>query len=160
MQWTFKEIDKTIKTDSFDCGVPALNEYLQKYARQNHDKGLGKTHVAVKDGNRAVGYYTISSAQVNSPDLPEETRMRLPKYPVPAIRIGRLAIDKMMKGKGLGRELLMHSLTTILDISKKVGVFLVLVDAKDESAIAFYKKYGFVPFPETPNTLFLQVSSL
>lgn len=155
MTWTFKTIDGSVNKEPFDCGNPPLNEYLKKYARQNHESGLGKTYVAVDEGQNVLGFYTISTAQVKSEFLPQKLTKRLPKYPIPAVRIGRLAVDKSMHGCGLGKELLMHAVTIILDISEKVGIFLVVVDAKDDAAVAFYQKYGFVQSPENPKTLFL-----
>ena len=159
MNWTFKTIDGSVNKERFDCGSHPLNEYLKKYARQNHESGLGKTYVAIDEEEGVIGYYTISTAQVKSDFLPQKVTKKLPKYPIPAVRIGRLAVDKSMHGQGLGKELLMHALTNILELSERVGIFLVIVDAKDDDAVVFYEKYGFVQSPENPKTLFLLLDS-
>ena len=93
---------------SFDCGEPSLNEYLQRFARQNAENFLGRTYVAVAPGQTQIqGYYTISSSAVAREELPEK---RLPRYPIPVVLMGRLTVDQQAQGQGLGELLLLDAL--------------------------------------------------
>ena len=106
-------------------GVPELNEYLQKYARQNHKKGIAKTVVAILEaGNGEVaGYYSIAVGEIKREFLPENYRRGLPRYPVPAMLVVKLAVEKTMQGRRLGEELLLESLRKALHLSSEVGIF-------------------------------------
>jgi len=126
--------------DDFDCGVEDLNAYLLRYSRQHERRGIGRTYVVVENGDmRVLGYYTISSAAVGFDTVPEN----LPHHPVPVALIGRLAVDKGARGRGLGESLLVHALQSAHRASDIVGIYAVVVDAKDEVARTFYLKYGF-----------------
>jgi hypothetical protein len=107
IKWIFCPIDdQRVKRENFDCGVGELNEYLQKYARQNHKKGIAKTVVAIPEtGNReVVSYYSIAVGEIKREFLPEIYRRGLPRYPVPAILVGKLAVDVTIQGSGLGKN--------------------------------------------------------
>ena len=100
MQWIFCPInDIRVIRDNYDCGIPELNDYLKKYARQNQRKGIAKTWVAIlKDGDGQVaGYYSISMAELKQESLPENYRKGLPRYPIPVMRIGKLAVDRSIR---------------------------------------------------------------
>jgi len=145
MKFSFQTIDGKWKKDAFDCGNEDLNIYLKKYARQNHEKDISNTIIATNEHENVIlGYYTTSMSEIEFLSLPPEFRKHLPRYPAPVMRIGKLAVDKTMQGKGLGGELLVHALQKAAEISKQVGVYGVIVDAKDETAVGFYEKYGFV----------------
>jgi predicted GNAT family N-acyltransferase len=143
----------------FDCGTGKLNDYLRKYARQNDDKNISRTFVAVDSKNTIKGYYSISTSEVEFAELPDEIGKRLPKYPVPAARIGRLAIDKTAQGTGLGKRLLIDALVRIAGISGQIGVKVVVVDAKDDKAKEFYQYYGFQEVRDNPLKLFLPIET-
>src|SRR5712692_3686903 len=93
----------------FDCGVPALNEYLRRYARQNHESGGAKTLVAAQLGSpdTLLGYYTISPGAIDFAKVPDALKKRLGRYDVPVFRLGRLAVALAIQGQGLGGELLL-----------------------------------------------------
>lgn len=116
MEWIFCPIDSSFQKDTFDCGVLELNEYLKQYARQNHKNGIAKTFVAIpKQENRTVaGYYSVSMSHIERESLPESQSKRLPRYPVPAMLVGKLAVDRSMQGKGLGEELLVAALKRVV----------------------------------------------
>lgn len=158
----FEEITNQHDRGSFDCEVTPLNDYLKKFAKQNHERGFSLTFVASekKKPKTILGYYSVSMGQVEFLSLPTDARKRLPKYPIPVIRIGRLAVDKQFKGQGIGRNLLMDAFHRALEASKSVGVYAVVVDAKDEKAKAFYKKYGFIEFMDKPMILFILMSTV
>lgn len=144
----------------FSCGVNALDDYFKRYAKGNHVKNIGKTFAALNDDDVVVGYYTISMGSVDFESLPEDFRSRLPRYPVPMARIGRLAVDVKEQGRGWGEFLLVDALHRIREAAALVAAFGVVVDAKGEKAKAFYLHFGFVPFKENALCLFLPMASL
>lgn len=152
---------------SFDCGVEELNIFLRQHANQNQSKNVSKTFVAVvavlPDSNhqkKIYGYYTLSAGQIYMDNLPEKIKSKLPRYPVPIARIGRLAIDENYKNRGFGSFLLYDVLIKILEIAKKIGIFAVVVDAKNENSKSFYKQYGFCELQGSELTLFLTVKTI
>src|SRR3990167_11185480 len=147
---------------SFDCGVDELNIFLKQHANQNQSKNISKTYVAVvavsaDDHKKIYGYYTLSAGHIECGQLPEIVKAKLPKYPIPIARIGKLAVDKNYKGQGIGGFLLYDAFSNILDVSQKIGTYAVVVDAKDDEAKAFYKKYEFLELQESALTLFLPI---
>ncbi len=161
-RWNFEPISKEHQRKNFDCGYPSLNQYLKKYARQNHQKGIAKTFVATRPDLplKVDGYYTISSSIIEFASFPESYQKRIPKYPIPAALIGRLAVDNSAKGQGLGTELLVDALLRIIKVSQDIGVFAVRVDAINNSAKEFYLKHEFIPFQEQPLSLFLPLETI
>jgi GNAT superfamily N-acetyltransferase len=161
-EWEFRPLEEGMRRNDFDCGVEALNIYLRAYALQNEEKRISRTFVAVPKGlpHKIEGYYTLSAGQVDFENLPVHHSRRLPKYPVPVARIGRLAVDKSQKGKGLGEMLLMDALTRILRVSEAIAIFAVVVDAKDPPAAKFYLKYGFMELMEGSLRLFLPLKTV
>ena len=153
-------ISKELAHASFDCGVPALDDYYRHYALKNDRLGIGKTFVAVDEGSRVLGYVTLSSAQVEAEKLPEDLRAKLPRYPAPAFRIGKLAVAKASQGQGVGRWLLAHAFNKALDVARHLGLCAIIVDAIDANAARFYLKYGFVPFEAQALALFLPLETI
>lgn len=144
---------------SFDCGEPALNQFLRQQAGQQQRKGLGKTYVALRGESPTVlGFVTVSAGQVAAAQLPPA--LKLPRYPVPILRIARLAVDARHQGQGIGQDLLAFALRLALAFSGQVGLYAVVVDAKREKAAAFYQKLGFVPTLDNPLCLYLPIATL
>jgi GNAT superfamily N-acetyltransferase len=147
------------RREGFDCGEAALNEFLQRQAGQLGRKGFGKTYVALgADGLTVAGFVTLSVGQVQTQCLPAS--LKLPRYPAPILRIGRLAVDRRAQGRGIGRQLLSFSLQLALDFSKSVGLYAVVVDAKHDKAKAYYQTMGFTPTLDDPLCLYLSISLL
>jgi GNAT superfamily N-acetyltransferase len=143
--------------DAFDCEENSLNEFLKKYARQNDEKGLGRTFVAVKPGDPTIiGYYTIASGAVRFDTVPE----KLPRYPIPVAHLGRLAVDKQARGQGVGAFLLIDALRRIAQVADQLGIYAVEVNALNESAKQFYLKYGFTPLNDDPQHLYLSMKKI
>lgn len=147
---------------SFDCGIPKLNEYLIRYAGQNHRKGLGKTNVLIPSVGSpvAVGYHTLSMAQVDLRSLTEKLRKGLPHYPVPAVRLARLAVDRKWQGKGLGELLLVDAIRRAVLAAQSVAAKLMIVDAMNQQAEGFYLQYGFEPFESDSRSLAAAIDTL
>jgi GNAT superfamily N-acetyltransferase len=129
----------------FDCGVEPLNRYLKTLAGQHRVKGIATTFVLVDSErpSRILGYYTPSAASLAFERLTEADRKGLPAYPVPSVRIGRLATSVSARGQGLGELLLQNAIKRILLARNTLGVLAVVVEAKDSGAEEFYRKYGF-----------------
>ena len=153
-------ISKALQKAPFNCGYPELNESFRLYAAKNDRLSIGKTFVAVGAKEGVVGYVTLASAQVDARKLPQALRSRLPRYPVPAFRIAKLAVDTRFQGAGVGSWLLRRALEKALSVAGEVGLYAVIVDAIDEKARGFYLKYGFVAFAEHPLTLFLPLATI
>lgn len=145
---------------TFSCGVVALDEYFKQFAKGNHIKNIGKTFALLDEHGAVTGYYTTSMGSVDFQFLPPEFRARLPKYPIPVARIARLAVHINKQGHGWGKFLLVDALYRIRDAASLVAAYGVIVDAKDESAKAFYKRFGFIAFADNHLSLFLPMDSL
>jgi len=141
---------------AFSCGIEALDHYLKRQASQDLRKHVAVTFVLVEAGRPAViGFYTLSATNLRLNDLPESTVKKLPRYPlVPAILLGRLAVGQTHRAKGYGELLLIDALKRCLDI-QDIGWAVVLVDAKNEEAAAFYEHYDFIRLAPGSPRLFL-----
>lgn len=150
---------------SFDCGVSELNIFFKQHANQNQLKNLSKTYVAVtkpsSGKNKLVyGFYTLSAGQIHFDQLPVAIKSKLPKYPVPIVRLGRLAVDVNYRGVGIGALLLHSAFRQVLAVASKIGLFALVVDAKNEKAVSFYRSYGFIQLQDVTQTLYLPISTL
>jgi GNAT superfamily N-acetyltransferase len=141
----------------FDCGEPSLNDYLQRFARQNDERSLGRTYVLVSPGQpQVLGYYTISCGYVAFDTIPE----KLPRYPIPVVHLGRLAVDVRMHGQGAGKMLLLDALRQAVRVSEYLGIYAVEVRALHDRARSFYLKYGFAPLLDDPLHLYLTLKTI
>jgi ribosomal protein S18 acetylase RimI-like enzyme len=130
--------------ERFDCGEPALNDYLRRFARQNQERGVSRTFVAVPEGEQAVaGFYSLAAGSVAFESLPDALHRRLPRYPVPVAHLARLATCQSVRGRGLGEALLFDALSRTLRAAGEIGIVAVDVWAKTERARAYYERYGF-----------------
>ena len=108
MAWLFCEVtNPNLNRSGFDCGIVELNDYLKRYAKQNHKKGIAKTWVIVNSDNPEIplGYYSLSMAEIQKDNLSEEMKKGLPRYPLPVVRIAKLAVNKDSQGQRLGELL-------------------------------------------------------
>jgi GNAT superfamily N-acetyltransferase len=142
---------------NFDCGVPALNEYLARFATQHRRRGVSQTYVLVDPATptAVLGYYTLSAAQLDVAQISAVDRKRLPRFPIPCFRMGRLACRQDQQGKGIGRLLIGCAVERCLKAREEVASYALIVDAKDDTAKAFYEHYGFRPCADQPRTLYL-----
>ena len=139
----------------FTCGVPALDDYLKRFALQHRRKGISAVHVLVDSDHpeRILGFYALSAAQLDASELDADDRARLPRYPVPCFRMGRLACRSDRRGQGLGKLLIGCAVARCLEAAKQVAAYALIVDAKDATAKSFYEYYGFTPCTNAPMTL-------
>lgn len=146
---------------AFSCGSKELDSYLQKQARQDLKKRAAVPFVITPDHRTIAGFYTLSQYAIDLGSVPEEVAKRLPKYPmVSATLLGRLAVSNDFRGQGLGERLLMDALHRALASSRQLASAAVIVDAKDELAVTFYKKYGFIELPRVSQRLFLPMGTI
>jgi predicted N-acetyltransferase YhbS len=159
--WTIEALSKKHERASFQCGQDSLDDFIRNRVSQYEKRKLGKTFVAVpKEGTRVIGYYTLAAGGVAFEHLPSDDSRKLPKHPVPVVLLARLAVDESVKGKRLGEALLIDSLWRLLDLSERLGIYAVMVEAVDNSASGFYRKYGFVPLLEHPLRLYLPIRTI
>ena len=142
----------------FDCGVEALNLYLQRYANQDARRGLAKTYV-LAEGSEIVGYYAISAHSVIRGDLPAHLATG-PYAELPFLLLGRLAVARAHQGRGYGDVMIAHAFATTRRVAAEVGILGMIVDAKDERAAAFYEGFGFMRLIASPNRLVLPLSAM
>lgn len=146
---------------AFSCGEDPLDRYLKNLASQAVEKNLAAVFILTPDGKSIAGYYTLSSYAVKLDEIPEEIAKKLTRMPeIPATLIGRLARSIDLRGQRIGEILLVDALKKALQNSSHVASWAVVIDAKDENAANFYKRFGFIPFPNIPNRLFFPMKSI
>ncbi|MBF0098777.1 MAG: GNAT family N-acetyltransferase [Magnetococcales bacterium] len=144
------------------CGEPELDDYLARYARQHQESGVARIFVAVGDAQpeRVLGYHALTVGSIAKTHLPEEDAKRFPAFPLPVVRVARLAVDQTVQGQGLGEHLLLDALFRCLRVADDVGLMAVVIDAKHEDARFFYARYDCTFLPDQPLTLWLPVRFL
>ena len=157
LDWHEEPIGRHHDRKAFDCGSVELNDYLARFARQNHEAGGAKTFVAVSADmpNRVLGYYSISPGSVAFTQSPPTVTKRLGRYDVPVFRLGRLAISLAAQGRGLGGDLLLAAGARALAVAAEVGGVALAIDAKDETAARWYVRFGALPLLDDPLKLIL-----
>jgi predicted GNAT family N-acyltransferase len=146
---------------AFSCGEEALDSYLHEQAGRVARKRAAVPFVATADRKTIAGYCTLSQYAIQLDAVPDAIAKKLPKYPmVSATLLGRLAVSAQFRGQRVGETLLMDALHRSLELSKQVSSTGVIVDAKDLSAVAFYKKYGFLDLPNVERRLFLPMGTI
>ena len=138
-----------------------LDRYLHRQALQDLKKHAAVPFVLTNDGKPIAGYYTLSQFAVELEVVPEELAKKLPRYPmVSTTLLGRLAVSQEYRGQGLGESLLMDALRRSLQMSRQIASAAVIVDAINESAASFYRRYGFLELPEVGRRLFLPMGTI
>ena len=147
---------------NFDCGSRELNEYLERYARQNHDAGGGKTFVAVlpADPTGVLGYYSISPGAIEFARVPARLTRKLGRYEVPVFRLGRLAVNLSAQARGLGGDLLISAGIRALSVATQIGGVALAIDAKDDRAASWYERLGAIRLLDDPVKLILPLGTI
>lgn len=143
--------------DEFECGVPALDEYIRRFAEQHRRRGISSVFVLADSARPELilGYYTLSAAEVDGQRLAPADGKKLPRHPVPCFRLGRLACRLDQQGRGIGKLLIGCAVDRCLAARKQVAAFALIVDAKDDAAAAFYLHFGFRRFVDGERMLYL-----
>ncbi len=146
---------------SFDCGIEALNTFLRSHAIQNQRNNSARTFVSTRTGtSEVVGFYSLSAASVDFEQTPERIRKGLARHPVPLVLLARLAVAESCKGQGLGASLLQDAFLRFMTAQEVIGARALLAHAKDESAKAFYEKWGFVSTEGLPLHLYILTKNI
>ena len=160
VDWREEPIGRQHDRKRFDCGAPDLDEYLSRYARQDHEAGGAKTFVAVSPAGRTrvLGVYSISSGSIEFARVPADLTRKRGRYDVPVFRLGRLAVDRSMQGQGVGGDLLLAGGERALAVASQVGGVALAIDAKDDKAARWYERFGALPLLDDPLKLILPLS--
>jgi len=159
--WIIEPLAKRHERDGFTCGKPALDDFMRSRVSQYEKRRLGRTFVAVAaSGAKVLGFYTLAASAVAFECLPAATSRKLPKHPVPVVLLARLAVDQSFHGKRLGEALLMDALERSRALATEMGIHAVEVDAIDDAAAAFYRKYRFAPLVGNPLHLYLPIATI
>jgi GNAT superfamily N-acetyltransferase len=158
--WEETPLAKHHDRSAFDCGDADLNIYLQRYARQNHESGGAKCFVGVPANTltQILGFYTLSPASLEYSRTPALAKKGLARYNVPVFRLGRLAVDQTVQGRGLGGALLLRAAARCIRVASEVGGIGLLIDAKNDRAAQWYAGYGALTLADAPLSLLLPLA--
>jgi GNAT superfamily N-acetyltransferase len=161
-RWHEEAIDKAHDRKGFDCGDAALNEFLQKHARQAHDSGGAKTFCAIDDDvlGRVLGFYSLAPSSIALDRLSGSVAKGLPRHDVGGFLLARLATDKGVQGRGLGGQLLLAAGKRCLRVAAEVGGGMLFIDAKNDRAATWYEGYGALRLQDAPLKLALPLKTV
>jgi GNAT superfamily N-acetyltransferase len=160
--WREEAISRQHDRSEFDCGDAALNDFLRRHARQSQERGGSRTFLAVDtaSGREILGFYTLAPGAVAFDQTPPDMRHGLARHDVPGFRLARLAVDLRHQGRGLGGELLFAAAYRCLNAAAEVGGAVLIIDAKNDRAAAWYSGFGAVPLVDLPMTLVIPLATL
>ena len=144
------------RTTGFDCGADSLNDWLSRQALKNERRGASRTYV-VCDNHQVIGYYTIAAGSITRAEAPGAIKRNMPD-PIPAVILGRLAVDRRRQGRRIGSGLLKDAILRSLNVASQVGARVLVVHVLDEAATAFYRRHGFVESLLAPSTMMLPLT--
>ena len=147
-------LDASHHLEEFDCGKPALTDWLLSHARQAQISGSARTFV-VCDDERVAGYFSLTVGQIDTLEAPERIRRGMGQYPIPLVILARLAIDLDYQRRGLGFSLLQDAISRTVAIAEQAGIRALLTHPIDAAADAFYRRFGFEPTPARERQLIL-----
>ena len=159
--WHEEPIAKKHDRKAFDCGDPALNDFLQRYARQSHESGAAKTFLAIDstDNKTILGIYSLAPGSLAYADTPKLARRGLARHEVPGFRLARIATSLHCQGNGLGGQLLAAAARRCLQAAAQVGGVILIIDAKNQRAAQWYTSYGAIPLSSKPLTLVMPLAT-
>jgi len=160
--WREDPIARAHDRSGFDCGSPELNDFLRRYARQNHESGGAKTFVFTprNDPARIAGYYSISPGSIAFARVPSAVTRKLGRYEVPVFRLGRLAVSLDRQGRGLGTALLFAAGRRAIAVAGEIGGVALAIDAKDGDAAHWYARFGAIALLDNPLSLILPLATI
>lgn len=159
--WHEEAITRKHDRSAFDCGDAELNEFLVRFARQSHDQGGAKTFLAVDNKTGAIlGFYSLAPASLAYHRAPAIVQRGLARHEVPGFRLARIAIDRAQQGQGLGGQLLLAAGRRCLMAAAAVGGTILIIDAKNDRAAAWYVSYGAIPLVDAERTLVLPLATI
>ncbi len=142
------------RLEGFDCGKPALNDWLVRHARQSQASGSAKTYVVV-DADRVMGYFSLTVGQADAVEVSERSRKGMGSYPIPVVILARLAVSLPDQGKGIGVGMMQDAIRRTMAVAEQAGVRALLTHPIDDAASRFYRRFGFEPSPIREQQLLL-----
>lgn len=142
------------RLEGFECGKPALSEWLLRHARQAQSAGSAKTFV-VTDDDRVVAYFSLTVGQINTLEAPERARKGMGQYPLPVRVLARLAVSQQHQGRGIGIGLMQDAIRRTVLIAEQAGIRALLTHPIDAEATRFYTRFGFIASPLREQQLLL-----
>lgn len=160
-EFVIEALNRSHNRTAFNCGIESLDGYLKCQANQDIKRRVSRLFVARsrQDKTRVLGYYTLSTLSIDLSILPEKVAKKLPRHPIPAALIGRLAVDLSAQGQGIGKMLLSNAIKRTLAVSDDIAIYALVVDAINQEAEFFYKRYGFSRLAHSGSRLFLPLKS-
>lgn len=143
------------RLEGFDCGKPALNDWLLRHARHAQGSGSAKTFIVVEDDDRVAGCFSLTVGQVDTLEAPERIRKGMGQYPLPVVILARLAVSMVDQGRGIGFGLLQDAIRRTMLIAEQAGIRAMLTHPIDEEAARFYNRFGFIASPLREQQLLL-----
>jgi GNAT superfamily N-acetyltransferase len=161
MSWQIERLKKTHDRSVFSSGNASLDDFLRLRVNQYQKRNLGRTFVAVLSTSLVVqGYYTLTATSIPVEGMPAKLASKLPIHPVPPVLLARLAVDQQAQGMGLGEQLLLDALERSLALAQELGIHAVVVNAIDERAALFYRKYGFESLLDDPLHQYMSTTTI
>jgi len=162
LQLLITPLGKQHNRHSFDCGEDSLNQYLKRFARQDIQRQLNRVFVVSPsdDPELIYGYYSLSASTLVAASLPERLQQRLPRYPVPTVLLGRLAVATDQQGQGIGGIMLVNAMQRAMQASQVMAIYAIIVDALNDPAVGFYRQFGFISLPGQSRKLFLPIDTV
>ncbi len=162
LTWEEHALAKEHDRNAFDCGDNDLDTYLKRYARQNHESGGAKCFVATPctSPTQILGFYTLSPASLEFTRVPSLVTRGLARYEVPVYRLGRLAVDRSVQGRGLGGQLLLRAAERCIAVATQAGGVGLLIDAKNDEVAKWYESYDAVRLLDAPRSLVLPFATV
>lgn len=159
--WHEEPVARAHDRAAFDCGEPALDDFLRRYARQSHEQNAAKTFCAIDDAvpGRVLGFYSLAPTAVAHEAVPGTMTRGLARHEVPGFKLARLAVDRSVAGHGLGGQLLAAAARRCLRLSDLGGGVLLVIDAKSDRAAAWYRGYGAEPLADRRLTLVMPLAT-
>jgi GNAT superfamily N-acetyltransferase len=159
--WHEEAITRKHDRSVFDCGDDDMNTFLLRYARQSHDQGASKTFLGIDDSTKTIlGFYSLAPGSLAYDRAPAIVQRGLARHEVPGFRLARIAIDRTLQGQGLGGQLLLAAGRRCLAAAAVVGGTVLIIDAKNERAAAWYVSYGAIPLLDAERTLVLPLATI
>jgi GNAT superfamily N-acetyltransferase len=154
-------LDNEHRINGFKSGVGSLGIWLMQHARAAVGAGSARTYVVIdSEQKRVVGYHALSVASIGHGEATDRARKGMPRNPIPAMLLARLAVDKTVQGKGIGAFLLRDAMGRAVSVAEQAGIRLLLVHAVNEEALTFYEHFGFEPSPSDPMNLQLLIKDI
>jgi len=156
------------RREGFRSGEHSLDDFFERHAWNNHTNNISRVYVAVEeeeeeeDAAEVLGYVTLGAAEIQASKVAEHLPMPLPQYPMPAFKVGRLAVQESQRGRGIGTQLLRHAFETSLALAEHVAALGILVDALNPDVVSFYERLGFIQLPPVrfPQTMFIPLDTV